>query len=282
MKKNFKILSLAVVACFALMATSCEKSDSTGDESNNDNNNDTTVVDSTEIDTIALHTLTFEDNEGESYWADFTAAGLYTDVDFKYEWNDSIISGKSEANSYDYEWDGTTYTTYYWDGGVVISNTIDTTLANGTYLNDLAIYNPNGGNNGSKNFAVCYYSTYNSEVCGISFNDSKARIVQSIYIASTTYSVNAALNGNDYARILTADDYITITATGYDTNNNPTTTIAFNTFENGKMVTEWTKWDLSPLGEVSKITFSVDGTDTGDNGHNQPSYFAIDDITVAL
>ena len=42
----------------------------------------------------------------------------------------------------------------------------------------------------------------------------------------------------------------------------------------------WKKVDLSELGYVTSIGFSVSSTDTGDWGMNTPAYFCIDKLTV--
>ena len=48
------------------------------------------------------------------------------------------------------------------------------------------------------------------------------------------------------------------------------------------MVTEWTKWDLSPLGKVVKVAFNFSASEDqkGSYGMNCPAYFAYDDVAV--
>lgn len=74
-----------------------------------------------------------------------------------------------------------------------------------------------------------------------------------------------------------------IVATGYDANEQATGTAEF-VLCNGKnnIVSEWTKFDLSGLGKVVKITFNLVGSDDliGDYGLNCPAYFAYDDVAV--
>lgn len=73
------------------------------------------------------------------------------------------------------------------------------------------------------------------------------------------------------------------TATGYDANEQATGTAEF-VLCNGKdnIVSEWTKFDLSGLGKVVKITFNLVGSADliGDYGLNCPAYFAYDDVAV--
>ena len=48
------------------------------------------------------------------------------------------------------------------------------------------------------------------------------------------------------------------------------------------IVTEWTKWDLSSLGKVAKISFNMAGSSDNGYGFSQPAYFAYDDVAVAF
>ena len=43
---------------------------------------------------------------------------------------------------------------------------------------------------------------------------------------------------------------------------------------------DWTKWDLSGLGKVLKVTFNVTGSSDNGYGFSQPAYFAYDDVAV--
>ena len=46
------------------------------------------------------------------------------------------------------------------------------------------------------------------------------------------------------------------------------------------LVDEWTWVDLSGLGAIAEIEFSLEGSDTGMFGLNTPAYFAMDDLTL--
>lgn len=46
------------------------------------------------------------------------------------------------------------------------------------------------------------------------------------------------------------------------------------------MIDTWTAWDLSSLGEVTKIRFSISGGPENEYGMTTPTYYAIDDVTV--
>ena len=49
-------------------------------------------------------------------------------------------------------------------------------------------------------------------------------------------------------------------------------------------MTGWTEWDLSKLGPVAEVVFTISGSPEqyGDWGINTPTYFAIDDVSVRV
>ena len=47
-----------------------------------------------------------------------------------------------------------------------------------------------------------------------------------------------------------------------------------------EIVTDWTKFDLSGLGKVTRVTFNVTGSSDNGYGFSQPAYFAYDDVAV--
>ena len=72
-----------------------------------------------------------------------------------------------------------------------------------------------------------------------------------------------------------------LTATGYDENDTQVgqcTIYLVNGPDN--IVDGWVKWDLSSLGEVSRVDFNVLGTSDNGYGFSQPAYFAYDDVAV--
>ena len=71
-----------------------------------------------------------------------------------------------------------------------------------------------------------------------------------------------------------------IEVTGYDAKGNETGTVKFDLCKDGAYISDWTKFDLSPLGKVAFITVDMDGTDKGNWGLNTPAYFAYDDVAV--
>ena len=238
-----------------------------------------------------LRVLTFE---GE-YWSALIDNPQY---------GGRLLYGETGMGPADYMWydEGNTFlkhvmpenygTTCYWGGGHAISNYVETDLANGDYLHQLAVYCKDpvtgfGGHGGSENFCVHFGykdgSPFNmtENLPAIEFGDGVARVVDHLYIMWNTYLANCVSNGNGLTAPLAPDGYVKVIAIGYDAEGvkieqEPEYFLAGS---NGN-IQEWTKWDLSSLGKVSKIEFNVAGDSDNGYGFSQPAYFCYDDVAV--
>ena len=187
-------------------------------------------------------------------------------------------------------YDATTWSGGLSGGGIAISNYGNGMLAGADYTRQLEVYNPaldgagrkGCGNNGSDNFAIIYDAGYwGTNPAAITMTDGKPRVVESVYVNNTCYTMNFLVNGDAYNSPMAADGYFKVVATGY-VGNEITGTLDFVLASNDEYVTYWAKWRLAELGAVDKITFMIYGSDDlyGDWGFNAPAYFAIDDIAV--
>ena len=204
-----------------------------------------------------------------------------------YVWRDGETSLACEPIFSDY--DGYKY----FAGGFSVSsyNTADLAVY-GSYEYDLYLYNARsqnpvkgGGRNGSNNFIVAYgnLDTVEGSIDArptLHFADGVARTIKGCYVASTSYFVNVATNGNSFAEKLGKVDQVRLYATGYDAAGKITGQCEMNFARKGQLTTEWTAWDLSALGEVVSVRFNILGGPTTPYGMTSPKYFAIDDITV--
>lgn len=240
-----------------------------------------------EMELSSMRILTFEDGAGSSYWA-----SLIDDS----QSNGKLLYGESGAGSTFYSWidEGNTLLAHefevnkdqgmaYWSGGEAISNYVETNLKNGTSNFQLSVPMKDpvtgfGGHNGSKNFCVHYDSYLNSQ--SLYFSDGEARVIDHMFVAPTTYLLNVEKNGNDFSGKIGPNDWFKITATGVDANGENTGTCDFYLAKDGKMVEDWTCWDLHSLGKVMVVYFKMDGSVTNQYGSTLPAYFAYDDVAV--
>lgn len=256
-----------------------------------------------------LRVLTFEDADykggtnfaGKSDWSSlidspqYGGSMLYGDgsgfdtLEKAYKWTDS---GNTELSSR--LCNG--YGSYcYWSGGHAVSNYASSDyVTNGDFNHQLTVYKAGaegdvrtgGGHNGSNNFAVHYGykdgSQFNktAELPALSFSDGMARVIDHMYVNNICYALNCYLNGNGLTAKIDDTDWVKLVATGYD--GSAKTGEASIYLCNGpkNIIMDWTKFDLSSLGAVTKVEFNVTGSSDNGYGFSQPAYFAYDDVAV--
>lgn len=120
----------------------------------------------------------------------------------------------------------------------------------------------------------------------ITFKDGKAYKAKECYVTNSTYAYHAIKDHNDgngqYGMVKEwgEDDWFKLTITGYN-GDTETGHIDFLLADGMNIVNTWQKIDLSSLGEVTSISFSLSSTDNDPSwGMNTPSYFCLDQLTV--
>lgn len=256
MKTIFKTVALAAIAVAA--TTSCEP----------------------EKNEPATKVLTFEGSEwtdlidnpqygGKLLYGDKIDEYTYSGTD--YSWHDK---GNTELASELCESYGSKV---YWNGGEAISNY---TGKNNTmsYEEQLAI--PlESGHNGSKNFCVHngYKNEFNNNTSGyIYFADGVERVIESMYVTNTCLYLGTT------NLMLKEDSWTKIVATGYNAEGETVGTSEFFLTKDGQSIKEWTKWDMSGLGEVAKVDFDIQSSLQNEYGMAAPAYFAYDDVAVRM
>ena len=241
-----------------------------------------------------LRVLSFDDEEGDDYWSSLISSTPYGSGNNKYSW-----------------YDENTGLLFYPDrcsmmGGHAVSNYTgnDLSLPVSSYYNiDLQAYNVTGGANGTKNFCVHFGYLDDSDfamqdhLMGFEFDDGVARTIDHMYVTNTTYVYHCLAVGDQWmvpAGGVPNDCWMKIIAYGYDDidaedDEYVTSTEFYLLKENRDFVTNWTKWNLSSLGDVVKVRFNMEGSSyfyedhLGGNfahGFLAPAYFAYDDVAV--
>jgi len=203
---------------------------------------------------------------------------------------ESFYNGSDEAG--EFETTGVVFNIFYddefgpyWEG-FSYSNTTDTTTPD--FTNQYSAITGIGADNSSI-YGVAYLGFYGI-IPTITFVD-EVNLAEA-YITNTTYAFFAMQDGNAPAKKFGGDtgddpDWYLLTITGKDVDENPTGVIEFYLadFRFGDpsqdyIINAWTAVDLSSLGQVKTVEFSVSSSDTGDFGINTPTYFAIDSIAI--
>lgn len=104
-----------------------------------------------------------------------------------------------------------------------------------------------------------------------------------VKVTNTAYSYYTMLEGNDFAKKFEAGDWFKLIAHGVTADGTETTAEFYLAdMNNGGIVTDWQTFDLTPLGEVVAVYFTMESSDSGQWGMNTPSYFALDQFTAQM
>ena len=165
-----------------------------------------------------------------------------------------------------------------WDG-ITYSNKTDTTTPG--FLNDRSAITGDGVGAGQDNYAVVYTGG-----AAPTMRFSGPRTVLGGYFTNTTYAYLAMANGddgNDPAFVsgpFGADDFFELTIRGLDAGGEELSFVTYNLATGGDVIDTWEYFDLTGLGEVYALDFSLASSDVGMFGMNTPAYFAMDSISI--
>ena len=130
-----------------------------------------------------------------------------------------------------------------------------------------------GGAYAGENFAVWNMNYYGLDT--VSFD---AQVVPGMFINNTAYAVTSMCNGDGFAKKFGKDDWFKLTINGYLEGKAVNNEVVVELAVDGKYINNWTYVDLSELGEIDAITFSMSSSDIGGYGMNTPAYFALDNF----
>ena len=140
--------------------------------------------------------------------------------------------------------------------------------------------------NSERPYIVANYSSWETQnSLSITFNDGNLYTLNGMYVTNSPYPYYTNIAGDDFSNGLTNEgDYFKVIAHGVKADNTvETAEFILAEFKNGSLqqVTEWTWWDLSTLGTIKEVYFTMESTDVGQWGMNTPAYFCIDRIMAS-
>jgi Domain of unknown function (DUF4465)/Secretion system C-terminal sorting domain len=189
-------------------------------------------------------------------------------------------SGNVELpNFYDAEFDS-------WSGWAISAATDVSTPGYSNQYSAIA----GGGANGSNTYAVTYI--YGSEVMNLTGN-AVGGVVQGMYITNSTYAYLSMLDGDAFAKKfggITGNDpdFYKVTVRKYLNDQIGSDSVEFyladyRFADNSQdyIINDWTYLDLTSLGNVDYLEFTLSSSDVGAFGINTPTYFCVDDVTTS-
>lgn len=223
-------------------------------------------------------TLAANPLEPNTHWGD-----TYTE-NVQLESQQFVFSHSSTSSEWGSSWDGFT-----------ISNLADNNDYTPNWTPSQWGAMPKGGVNGEgANFLIGYWSSYEfvnkvTESSNyVKFNDEKTYKPIGMYVTNAPWPYYSCLNGDDFARKFTQGDYFKLIATGYAADSiTRTGTSEFYLADyrsvnstQWKLHDTWQWMDLTSLGEVSFIRFTMESSDIGQWGINTTTMFCMDKLTV--
>ena len=220
--------------------------------------------------------------------------GCYNDVDYTFlEFGDEngefmlshLIGGEGSS------WGG-----YYWDGFCPAIGGDQSDL-NGAYTTQYGGCMAGGGcvinEDGSvtadpaQPYLVAYWGSWSedpsNQVMYVDKDGNTSFTPVGVYVCNHPWPYYGCEHGDGFGRAFEEGDYFELIAHGVDADGDEkTTSINLVEFTNGelKALNDWTFFDLSSLGEVQSVYFTLNSTDTGAYGMNTAAYFCIDKFMV--
>lgn len=204
----------------------------------------------------------------ESYWDGSDLSGLSLASEYNSSFNVGDVTLNNTWNS---KWS-------YWSDGWIYSNNTDSITSGYSNLSSSIVGH---GVNNSSNYAIGMNNVY-LHLDTSNTND----LISGIYVTNTTYAHNSMRDGDQFAKKFSnADqDYYKLTITsinnGIDVDSVEFFLADFTHTDSTQdyILNDWQYVDLTPLGFVDSIKFSLSSSDIGTFGMNTPAFFAIDDI----
>ncbi|MCM1022119.1 MAG: DUF4465 domain-containing protein [Muribaculum sp.] len=133
-------------------------------------------------------------------------------------------------------------------------------------------------------YLVAYYGAFmGKRPTDMVFNDGKLYEPQGVYVNLNSYPYYSLLHGDGFARAFTNGDKFTLTIYGVAADGSEkNVAVTMASYTNGDLSINrgWKYVDLTSLGAVNELYFTMESTDKGLMGMNTPGYFCMDKLMV--
>jgi len=215
------------------------------------------------------------DNEWLPEFNDFNEQGYWNDCyDTSHTYVDINGLRFSHAASV-YEWDGVKYSSWY---GFCPSKATDNDDYSGADWTMHQWSSITGGGVAGANspYVIGFWKTDGGESsCKITLSDGSVFYPDDLYVTNTSYGYYAMKNGTAFNRAFTSNDSCVLCINGYLDGARKTDTVYVYLAHGTDILDNWEKVEISKLGNVDTLVFTLTSTDTGQWGMNNPAYFCI-------
>lgn len=133
-------------------------------------------------------------------------------------------------------------------------------------------------------YLVAFYSPFMSQrPVDMAFNTDNRYEAVGVYVNLNSYAYYTVQDGDNFARAFTNGDRLTLTVHGVDSyGDEKEVEVDLAAYTNGNLTLNrgWRYVDLSSLGEINELYFTLKSTDSGAYGDNTPAYFCLDKLMV--
>ncbi len=242
---------------------------------------------------LALTSCSDDDNNSRTVITDLSQLS-YNENGVWAGWN---VDDDLETQGFEFSHD---YTDYGGGAGMssgfVAAKQTDNEFHNPMYDYQFTVM-PQGGKDGfGTPYMVAYWSSYD-EMGDIDYDDRTCHITYTgggdtpmvfspigMYVTNNCYAYYSMSQGDAYAKKFGDGDWFKLTAHGVRADGTETTAdfylADFRETGSKGIVSDWQYFDLTGLGNVLLIYFTMDSSDSGAWGMNTPAYFAIDKFTA--
>ena len=232
---------------------------------------------------------------------EYNEKGVWTECydDVNYTWLEFGDENGVFGLSHLIDGEGASWGGYYWDGFCPAIGG-DQTDYNGDWTTNFGGCMAGGGcvigedgtvtADPTKPYLVAYYSSWamegpSNQVMFVDKDGNTTFKPVGVYVCNHPWPYYGCVHGDGFGRAFEEGDYFEITAVGVDADGNEKS-VSMNLveFTNGELIAlnDWTFFDLSSLGEVESVYFTLNSTDSGSYGMNTAAYFCMDNFQVEV
>lgn len=208
----------------------------------------------------------FSDFNEQGYWKGcYDTSGSYVDV------NGFRFTHSAES----YDWGGVTYSSWY--GFCPSRSTDNADYSDQDWMQHQWSSITGGGVGGASTpYLVGFWKTDGGETsCRMTMPDGGVFYPDDLYVTNTTYGYYAMKNGTAFNHAFTDDDSCVLCINGYLDGVRKYQTLQVYLAKGTKILDYWKKVEISKLGNVDTLVFTITSTDTGEWGINNPTYFCL-------